>query len=71
MNPTPAKQVEDGITLYTLSANGTRKLAFSVIFPAVSLLIIIFFFLTFTPNPFATNVLSEAPSLPSGPQETQ
>ena len=51
MHLTPAKLVEDRITVYTHSANSTRKLAFSCSVPAFSPLIIIFVFLSFTLNP--------------------
>ena len=51
MHLTPAKLVEDEITVYTYSANSTRKLAISCSLPAFSPLTIIFVFLPFTLNP--------------------
>ena len=51
MNSVPTKLVgERWITVYTFSVCNTRKLAFY--FPAFSLLVIIFIFLTFNLNPF-------------------
>ena len=52
MHPTPGKLIEDGITAYTLSTNSNRKLAFTEILTAFSLLMTIFVFLTLTLNPF-------------------
>ena len=49
------------ITASTISSNNTRKL------PAFSTQIIIFVFLTFTVNPFDSNVLFQASSLPFRP----
>ena len=44
----PAKLSQDEITAYVLSVNNTSKLLSSVTFPAFSLLITVFVFITFT-----------------------
>ena len=67
---TVEKLAENGITLCTFLQTAQRDLLFSVTFPVVSLLIIIF--LTFTPNSVLTpSLFSKLLVSISGPQVTQ
>ena len=62
MHPALAKPTEDGITNYIFSAKYTRKIPFFL-----SLLMIIFFILTFTLNFFDSSVPVQASNIPFNP----